>query len=166
MGELFLLSVEEYEKYKRVIPVICSRWWLRSPGRLSYDATLVALDGSVPTYGFSVDYTNGIRPALRVSKSEISNLQIGDRKIYYDFPFIKIDEDLLIAEVPIAFDKFDDESNDYETSYVKRFLEEWKEGRLMYKSIIDKSVPIYRHNMRTILSRLYRVTVSMLTRKN
>lgn len=127
--ELFLLSIEEYEKYKGVIPVIGSWWWLRSPGDFSSYAADVYDVGSVFTNGSSVYGTNGIRPALKVSKSEISNLQIGDRKIYYDFPFIKIDDDLLIAEVPIAFDKFDDESNDYEKSYVKRFLEEWKDGR-------------------------------------
>ena len=127
--ELFLLSVEEYEKYKGVIPVIGSWWWLRSPDDDGDIAADVDFDGSVSTLGLLVNYTNGIRPALRVQKSEISNLQIGDRKIYYDFPFVKIDEDLLIAEVPIAFDKFDDDSNDYEKSYVKRFLEEWKDGR-------------------------------------
>ena len=127
--ELFLLSIEEYEKYKGVIPVIGSWWWLRSPGSLSLDASSVNYDGSVNADGNLVRGTLGIRPAFRVQKSEILNLKIGDRKIYYDFPFIKIDEDLLIAEVPIAFEKFDDESNDYEKSYVKRFLEEWKEGR-------------------------------------
>lgn len=127
--ELFLLSVEEYEKYKGVIPVICAWWWLRSPGYISYYEASVTNDGSVITEGLFVNSTHGIRPALKVSKSEISNLKIGDRKIYYDFPFIKIDDDLLIAEVPIAFDKFNSYSNDYEKSYVKRFLEGWKEGR-------------------------------------
>lgn len=127
--ELFLLSIEEYEKYKGVIPIVGSWWWLRSPGDDSDYAAIVFNDGSVNSYGNYVFNTYGIRPALRVSESEISNLQIGDRKIYYDFPFIKIDEDLLIAEVPIAFDKFDDYSNDYEKSYVKRFLEEWKDDR-------------------------------------
>lgn len=127
--ELFLLSIEEYEKYKGVIPIVNSWWWLRSPGYLSYLAACFDYNYSVFTYGYYVHSTHGIRPALKVSKSEIENLQIGDRKIYYDFPFIKIDDDLLIAEVPIAFDKFDDKSNDYEKSYVKRFLEEWKDGR-------------------------------------
>ena len=123
--ELFLLSVEEYEKYKGVIPVIGSWWWLRSPGINSTLAAFVYIDRSVSTYGFGVSLASGIRPAFRVQKSEISNLQIGYRKSCYDFPFVKIDDDLLIAEVPIAFDKFDDESNDYEKSYVKKFLEEW-----------------------------------------
>ena len=127
--ELFLLSIEEYEKYKCVLPHIKNWWWLRSPGHYSHGAASVDDVGSVGTLGISVKYANGLRPALRVSSSEISNLQIGDRKIYYDFPFVKIDDDLLIAEVPIAFDKFDDESNDYENSYVKKFLEEWKETR-------------------------------------
>lgn len=127
--ELFLLSVEEYEKYKGVIPVIGSCWWLRSPGYISYFESSVTNGVSVITEGLFVKSAHCIRPALKVSKSEIENLKIGDRKIYYDFPFVKIDEDLLIAEVPIAFDKFDDKSNDYEKSYVKRFLEEWKEGR-------------------------------------
>lgn len=127
--ELFLFSVEEYEKYKCVIPKVCSWWWLRSTGSYSCYATYVLFDGSVLPRGNDVYSTCGVRPALKVSKSEIANLQIGDRKIYYDFPFVKIDDDLLIAEVPIAFDKFDDESNDYEKSYVKRFLEEWKESR-------------------------------------
>ena len=127
--KLFLLSVEEYEKYKDSIPLV-KRWvWLRSPGISSYSAASVRSDGSVRAYGDVVSYTRGIRPALKVDESEISDMGIGERRIYYDFPFIKIDEGLLIAEVPIAFDKFDDEVNDYEKSWVKNYLEQWRWSR-------------------------------------
>lgn len=125
--EIFLLSIEEYEKYKNAIPKIINWWWLRSPGDLSSSAAGVANGGSVGGSGYYVDDIFGcVRPALHL---ESNNLQIGSRTVKYDFPWIVIDKNLAIAEVPIMFDKFDDKSKDYEKSYIRQKLHEWLEER-------------------------------------
>ena len=105
--EIYLLSVEEYEKYMERVPVIRNWWWLRSPGHNSESAAGVFNFGPVFGYGYNVTSEYGaVRPALKLNlKSE--NLQIGQRVMKYDFPWIVIDagNQIGIAEVPIACDK-------------------------------------------------------------
>ena len=127
---IFLLSTEEYEKYKDKIPQINCWWWLRSPGTNSSNyAANVFYDGSVDYYGHFVNYGYGaaVRPALRIARPEKYNIQIGMKIIRYDFPWIVIDKDLAIAEVPIAFRRFSKKSNNYENSEIRKFLLEWFE---------------------------------------
>ena len=121
--EIFLLSIDEYKKYKDAIPGLW-RWWLRTPSGNQDFADIVLLDGSVC---FELKHIeNNVRPALRIARN---NLQIGSRFVKYDFPWIKIDDYLAIAEVPIGFEKFDDKSNDYATSHIRVWLKEWLDGR-------------------------------------
>lgn len=126
--EITLLSAEEYEKYKDRIPQINCSWWLRSPGINSNRAASVDYDGSVFDLGDFVDLDyDAVRPALKISDGR--KYEIGKRVILYNFPWIIIDEGLAIAEVPIAFHRFDEKSNDYENSEIKKFLNDWLEGR-------------------------------------
>lgn len=128
--KIFLLSVEEYEKYEKAIPEINTWWWLRSPGDYSDNAAYVHSDGSVSNYGYNVDIDNvAVRPALRISNQESENLKVGERFVKYDFPWIKIDENLAIAEVPIAFRRFDKYLNNYDDSEIRQFVKEWLKGR-------------------------------------
>ena len=125
--KLFLLSIEEYEKYKDIIPECKTIWWLSSPG--SYDKFAAYVDGSgwVDVFGNFVDTANlGIRPALKI---ETYGYDIGETIVYKYHPYIVIDKDLCIAKVPIDFDKFDEESNDYESSYIRTKLKEFTEEK-------------------------------------
>lgn len=131
--DLFLLSKEEYEHYKRMIPHENYWWWVRSSGYNQYFAAAVDIDGSVRYRGHNVHRDDGaVRPALKYSNLESQIIQSRlhkDRFLFQEFPFRIIDEDnkIAIAEVPIAFDKFDKESNDYETSGIRRKLLKWFE---------------------------------------
>ena len=138
--EIFLLSIEEYEKYKDRIPHVVCWWWLRSPGYHNGYAANVYYGGSVRHSGDLISIASGcVRPALRIPNlssythcpagSYYQKYRIGDRIVKYDFPWIIIDEDLVIAEVPIAFHRFDAKSNDYATSEVRQLLKDWKEER-------------------------------------
>lgn len=125
--EIFLLSVEEYEKYKDVIPKFSCWWWLRSLGYGRYHAADVGNDGLVNSYGHDVyNSYHCVRPALRLKSSAHP---IGSRLMKYAFPWIVIDSKLAIAEVPIATHRFDSESNDYQTSEIRQFLLDWIEIR-------------------------------------
>lgn len=133
---IYLLSIEEYEKYKDKIPHINTFWWLRSPGSSSIYAAAINCDGSVNVCGSYVNNVcEAVRPALKYSnlKSKISQSDIFYKRfIFRDFPFIVIDADkeIAIAEVPITFNLFDDESNDYENSYIRAWLLDWKKGKI------------------------------------
>lgn len=124
--EIFLLSIEEYKKYHDRIPHINCWWWLRSPGDYSDFTAGVDDDGSIYFDGYRVDYDDGaVRPVLRIAHPE----KIGMRIVQYDFPWIVIDKNLAIAEVPIVFHRFDNKSNNYENSEIKKFLNDWIERR-------------------------------------
>lgn len=122
---IFLLSQDEYEKYKDRIPKCNSYWWLRTPDYYSSNASCVNDFGNVYYYGIYVYINYGVRPAL---KSNIFK-EVGKKYSVNTYSFTCIDEGLGIATVPISFDMFDSKSNDYETSYIRRWLLEWlKEG--------------------------------------
>lgn len=131
--DIFLLSIEECEHYKKRIPHENCWWWLRSPSLFQYFAALVRGDGSVLDGGDGVDYSDiAVRPALKYSNLEsqiIKSTIHKNRFLFNEFPFRIIDEEnkIAIAEVPITFDIFDKESNDYETSYIRRKLLSWFE---------------------------------------
>ena len=70
--DVFLLSVEEYKKYKNVIPNIDKWWWLRTPGDDQYYAANVSTDGSVFHAGNYVgNDTYAVRPALWLKSDAI-----------------------------------------------------------------------------------------------
>lgn len=52
-----------------------------------------------------------------------------DRIITCGTTWVKITDNIYIAENPIGFEKFDDESNDYESSYIRKWLLNWFEER-------------------------------------
>lgn len=71
-----------------------------------------------------VDDCYGIRPALKIGG-------VRNKIVFNGVTWVKIDKDLYISELPIDFRRFDEESNDYETSEVRKFLLHWLEERNM-----------------------------------
>lgn len=130
IDEIFLLSADEYKKYADIIPIVETFWWLRGAGWHDDEAILVRRGGTIDDIGGYVNATfRGVRPALTIEDCVFANLRIGERYVKYDFPWIKIDNNLAIAEVPIGFNKFDSESNDYEKSEVRQYLLNWLKSR-------------------------------------
>jgi hypothetical protein len=125
--EITLLTAEEYERYEPKIPTINDRWWLRSPGSGQLYAKYVSDAGGVPNYGDRVNTDDGaVRPAL---KSEIIDLPIGERFIALGNRWTVIDTGLAISNESVAHRRFDCESNDWETSELRAWLEDWaKDG--------------------------------------
>lgn len=128
--EIFLLSAEGYEKYKDRIPHINILWCLRSPGRNDNYILYVNSTGMIDYYGYNVNIDNyAIRPALRYSnlKSKIIESKVKDAFIFNETRWIIIDKEkeIAIAELPIAFRRFDEKSNNYETSEIRKWLLDW-----------------------------------------
>lgn len=69
--KLFLLSKDEYEKYRSKIPRIKDYWWLRSPGHFADNALYVFGGGTTSDCGTGVNFilvNLGVRPALRLRR--------------------------------------------------------------------------------------------------
>ena len=129
---IFLLSSKEYNRYKDKIPHINCWWWLCSSGSTAGSAAVINYEGVVINGGFGVfnDY-GAIRPALRISNLKpFEAIKVDENHIFCcGITWIKIDEDLYIAEVPISFRRFDKENEDYTTSEIRQLLLNWYEAR-------------------------------------
>ena len=132
---IFLLSKEEYEQYKDQIPQINCWWWLRSPGYFSCNVAGVNSDGSISNYGDCVHHNNNaVHPALKLKSIDplyYNKTRDGRGVIYCGTTWECIDEEkeYYIAEMPIAFRRFDGKSNDYALSEIRKFLYNWQKGR-------------------------------------
>lgn len=124
-NKMFLLSTEEYKYYTGKISNINTWWWLRSPGGSTYIATCVDYNGGVDNIGGNVSLNRyAVRPALRIPDLKLLSQNKGLVE-YSGHMWEVIDEELelVIAHKIIKHDKFDNRSNDYETSYIKSELE-------------------------------------------
>lgn len=129
---IFLLSLEEYLKYKDKIPLIDESWWLRTPGKTSEGekSDLVACVNKYGSIAMSANVIGrrAVRPAIRTNWVE-------EKVNAYGFDWLKIDNNLYIAETPIAHRNFDeycsirDLTNQYNSSTIKRFLTYWLQKR-------------------------------------
>lgn len=145
---IFLLSKEEYKKYKDKIPKINCWWWLRSPGDESDYVAGISDSAFVYDYGSIVNCSDvAVRPALKISDSIRTKLRkfipvinanklqtyhrFGDRIVFNGVTWMKLSDDIYISEMPIDFRRFDASSNNYETSEIRQFLLKWFEERLV-----------------------------------
>jgi len=133
-----LLSIEEAEEYlTRVERAYDCWWWLCSPSRFSYCATLVYCDGDIIGYGDSV-HDGGIcvRPALQIKNLESSNFEIGNTFQIDDYEFKIISDNLAwMYKQDIghyAFNEDYEKGNDYETSDVKKVVDKWFKDLLIF----------------------------------
>lgn len=129
--EITLLSIEEAEKLPEHILELGEWWWLRSPGGFYYSAGYIAEDGSIYAFGYDVDFPDGaVRPVLRINNLESLNLKVGDAINVAGYYWTIITEDLALCNVAVGNTCFRQEwaemdSNNYETSDIKVWLENW-----------------------------------------
>lgn len=131
--KIFLLSVDEYEKYYDKIPKYDAEgkdysywWWLRTPHKhlassSSYAFNVNGYYGYVGYY--SAYYNYAVRPALDIS--DFNDLEIiNGRFTRLGVEWQVIDDNLAIAVEPI-FDSEFGKDNNYETSAVRKKLLKW-----------------------------------------
>lgn len=132
--KIFLLSVDEYEKYYDKIPKYDAEgkdysywWWLRTPHKYlassSSRAFLVYGGNGYVSYNVYSNINYAVRPALDIS--DFNDLEIiNGRFTRLGAEWQVIDDNLAIAVEPI-FDSEFGEDNNYETSEVRKKLLEW-----------------------------------------
>lgn len=135
---IFLLSKEEYEKYKNNIPKFSAWWWLRSSNEDFYYAAIVDTNGSVIDCDLLNEDRNLVRPALRISHLKCNTVlnydSTGTRffALGATWKIIDDEEDIAIAEMPLMSYQFDTESNNYEESEVRKKLLGWYKERIYW----------------------------------
>lgn len=147
---LDLLSAEEVEKLPESARRYQKVYWLRSPGNNKYLAATVNSRGVINHYGGLIEY-NGccVRPALTLSNLDSSNFKLYENYIIDDDKWIYIGENKFLYNDETIVRKFDDFSNTYESSYIKKFLNRWLRELQNKKVVIDES---YSHNRMKIVA--------------
>lgn len=131
--DVTLLSIEEYEANKEIIPHVDDCWWLRSPGYYSDSVAGVEYDGSVYYPGDVVDVgCNAVRPvvALRPSESGIPNLNVGDKIEMAGYTWTILRDELALCDDVVGCTEFRKDgnakdANAYEVSDIKKWLKKW-----------------------------------------
>ena len=103
------------------------RWWLRSPD--SRDASQVVAvmgNGHISPFYSNVSADSGVRPAFVVSNLEDFNCVIGDTITIKSKRYVVIDTNkILYNDEPVRCQFNSKNSNDYETSDLKQFVNGW-----------------------------------------
>lgn len=123
-----LLSIEEYKEFKKLISPVEGTWWLRSPGIDAMTAACVfGESGDVYDYG-AVYYKLAVRPALQISNPE--SLKPGDKFNFGENSFTYLGEGLALCDNIVGNCAFREDweasdTNDYEASDVKKYVDDW-----------------------------------------
>ena len=126
-----LLSIEEAKQLDENTLKAKDSWWLRSPGELDFKAAFVFGDGcDIVNKGNYVEGSFGVRPALEINGLELSNLKIGSSITFGDHSFTIISDkyalcDDIIGEYAFRKDWRAKDANNYETSDVKKYIDDW-----------------------------------------
>lgn len=120
INEITLLSIQEAGKVPISILACGKWWWLRSPGYYEYTAISVLNSGLIDENGRIVGaVSTPVRPAFRINNLES---EIGSKIIVGKTWCTVVDEGLVLADNPICNHRFDKNSNIWESSELKEFI--------------------------------------------
>lgn len=130
IDKITLLSVEEYQTYRNMIPKINSWWWLRSPEADYNHLCAAEVDDGGWVVNIAISLHSGIRPVLRIKNPESAFLKIGVKFRLADYAWTMLGDGLalcddIIEECAFRKDWKATDANDYEKSDVKKYLEQW-----------------------------------------
>lgn len=119
--EITLLTIEQAERLPRELRAREYWWWLRSPGYFQDDAACVSGGGSVYYLGDDVnDVGVCVRPAFVIPGLDS---KIYDKVHVGECVCTVVDKDLVLADDVVCYHRFDTDSNDWDKSELKAFIE-------------------------------------------
>lgn len=126
--EIALLTKKEYVAKKRFILPIRSDWWLCTPG--GWDNCVCYVwggNGNVSKNGFPIESVFGVRPVLRFNVVNPESFYAGQScpigKFMWTVLSVKGAAITALCNEAIMFRKYDETSNDWETSDLKYWLD-------------------------------------------
>lgn len=119
--EITLLTVEEARSLPKEVTNRGCQWWLRSPCSDRPDAAYIYNVGDASVYGYFVQaHYVGVRPAFKIANLKSSRLN----KILVGKTWCTvIAPGLALADRTVCIHRYDAESNNWETSELKAFIE-------------------------------------------
>lgn len=123
-----ILTAEEYERYQHLIPIVGNWWWLRSPIYNDGGVANVNTNGNV-NYANRTNTNGALRPALILRVVDSKFFNPGDKLeikgIQYTVLDISDGSVFVLSDEIIVKRRFDGNSNNWETSELKEYLEDW-----------------------------------------
>lgn len=124
--QITLLTLEEYNNFKNIIPLINSDWWWLKDTYPGYSRSVHCVGSRGTLNDFDCNNDGGVRPVLKMNLSNLKSLNSGDkiRIGSKSFTILSWDEFELVAlcDEFIATRMFDPGSNEWETSELKQWL--------------------------------------------
>lgn len=129
-----LLSLDEYYKYKDLIPEVLdfNFWWTKTPVGIASAYAIDDVDGSVYEFGYGVNLNSmGVRPALLLKDKDFKLLHLKDRVLVDNCFYTIVDFNynhgfaLAVCDKILYNNYFNDtDDNTWETSSLKNDLEQ------------------------------------------
>lgn len=126
VSEVLLLSEKEWNQARKIpgVPAVQPRWWwLRSPGYFDKVVTYVGGDGYVRIFGLNVTREFGVRPAFHIPLLPQTAYKPGDKvTVGAKTRCTVIEKDVVLADSIICNHRFDDDSNVWIISELRKYI--------------------------------------------
>ena len=120
-----ILTAEEYEKHKYILPATGRRFWLDKADIREKFCSFVNEDGMIDRFGtICSDSSVWLRPVIEYDPGEEREtlFEEGQGVHLYGMMWTAVSEDILVCDRCVESLKFDDACNDFEKSYLKYAL--------------------------------------------
>lgn len=119
------------KKQKKRIPVLNDWWWLRSAGRNPHRAAGVNPGGSTDKTGAFIELDDeAVRPVLIISDFVDCHTNTGEKVEYGGYIWTAVLDNMAVCDEIIGRHRFDANTNDYEKSEIRQYLENWLEEKM------------------------------------
>ena len=131
-----LLSLDEFRMLPYKLRDIGKCWWLRTPGDNVGTVMYVDDFGEEHEEGETVDtvlnsfHMMHVRPVLLVS-----GVKKGEKIRIFDNDWTAFSENAVLCDTQVGAFRFDLARTDYESSDIKKWLEDWFQDQLMFMTI-------------------------------
>ncbi len=130
-----ILTAEEYEKHKYILPATGRRFWLDKADIREKFCSFVNEDGMIDRFGtICSDSSIWLRPVIEYEPGEEREalFEEGQGVHLHGMMWTAVSEDILVCDRCVETLKFDDTCNDFEKSYLKYALYQY------FKKIVSK----------------------------
>ena len=117
-----ILTADEYEKYKYVIPNPGRRFWLDNSNNHEKRFDFINEEGVIDRFGtFGTDTTVWLRPVIEYEPGEKKETELtaGTTATIYNLPWTAVTENIFVCDRCVEELKYDDAEYDFDRSYIK-----------------------------------------------
>lgn len=124
MIECTIPSIKDVENVAKEILRAEAGWWLRSPSHFSNCVMRVNSSGNIGSDGSFIYLNYAVRPIL-ITNLKSLNLKVGCVCKILGISWVYIGDGKFLTKDVEFYSIFDKESNDYETSFLKKSVNKW-----------------------------------------